>query len=82
MKRFNLILVACLLIGCHDMVFDCFGRPPVQNSNKGVPSNVYVGATGEVVRCTNDDQCGTDFSCVKDSDSFTGVCAQLDIISK
>ena len=71
-----------MLFGCHDFAFDCFGRPPVQNSNKGVAPNVYIGYTGEVVRCTNDDQCGAGFSCFKDLDSFAGICAQIDINSK
>ncbi len=81
MKRLNLVLAASLLIGCHDFAFDCFGRPPssIQNSSKGT---TYVGVSGEAVQCTNDDQCGAGFSCVKDPDSFTGVCAQLIINSK
>ncbi len=81
--RFNILISCLLLVGCTDFAFDCFGRPPSnQNSGKGNSSNVYVGATGEVVQCTNDSQCGADFSCVKDPDSFTGTCAQLIIISK
>ena len=70
MKINIIIIVSCLSIGCNDLDFDYLSKSSNSNSH-------YNMIYGELVKCTNDEQCGYSFSCIKDSDNLMGVCAQI-----
>lgn len=64
-----IIIMMFLFVGCHDVAFDYFGK-----SQSATPANKSYG---ELVKCKNDEQCGDNFSCLKEPDNLVGVCMQI-----
>lgn len=65
------------LIGCKDFTVGVIGEPepPTVTTTKRylTPSPI----PGKGLECTTNEQCGDEFVCYKDTNSYVGVCAKI-----
>lgn len=65
------------LIGCNDYSFGVVREP---NPPTVTTTKKYIQPSpipGKGLECTTNEQCGNDFFCYKDKNSYVGLCAKV-----